>query len=265
MVEKSREVAVVFDGSFDGFLCVIYAVYYCKIIPLSIQSQDKVQLTLDNEMYHVDTDSSQATRVMNGLREKISQDATSCIYHAFLSGEDDKYMAMLQYIQLGFKVGHMVDSHLKEDCVRRVHKLSGHVGREAHLLLGFCRFAETVSGVFYCPITPKNDVLDIVASHFKERLMGQPWVIHDKSRNKAAVYDGKSYVIADVPKEANVVYADGEKETQELWVAFFNALAIEARKNPKLQRQLLPLYFRKHMTEFNQLPNVSSQPRLQDK
>jgi len=258
-------VTIVFDGSFDGFLCVIYAVYYQKIDPVSIQTNDRVQLALGDEMHQVETDSSHASRVMNGLKAKISEDAASRIYYAFLSGEEDKYMAMLQYIRLGFKVGHMVDSHLREDCVRRVHKLSANVGKETHLLTGFCRFAETVSGVFYCQITPKNDVLALVASHFIERLMGQPWVIHDKSRNKAAVYDGKSYVIADVPKEANVVYAEGEKETQELWVAFFNALAIEARKNYKLQRQLLPLYFRKNMTEFNQLPNVSSQPRLQDK
>ncbi|MCL1787687.1 MAG: TIGR03915 family putative DNA repair protein [Defluviitaleaceae bacterium] len=248
-----REVVAVFDGTFDGFLCVVYAYYYCKITPIVIQRQDQVQLTLDSELYQVDTDQDQAGQVLKGLHQKVSEEAAHYVYHAFLSGEEDKYMTIFSYILRGFTLGHMVDSHLQEDCVRGVHKLAKHVGREAHLLTGFCRFAETDNGVYYCAITPKNDVLAILANHFSQRFMNQAWVIHDKSRNQAAIYDGDAFVITKVPRNATVTYAEGEKETQELWTAFFKALAIEARKNSKLQRQLLPLYFRKNMTEFNQL------------
>ncbi|MCL2286493.1 MAG: TIGR03915 family putative DNA repair protein [Firmicutes bacterium] len=253
MVEVRREVVVTFDGSFDGYLCIIYAYYYEKILPLVIQDEYQSQLTLDSEIYFVDTDSDKAARVLKGIREKVSDDAARYVYNAFLSGEDDKYMPIFHYILLGFSVGHMVNSHLKEDCVRRVHKLARHVGRETHLLLGFCRFAEADNGVYYCVITPKNDVLAMVAEHFTQRFMNQAWVIHDKSRNQAAIYDGNTLVITAVPKNATVNYAEGERETQKLWSTFFNVLAIEARKNPKLQRQLLPLYFRKNMTEFNKL------------
>jgi probable DNA metabolism protein len=244
---------VTFDGSFDGFLCVVYDYYYNKINPIIIQHQQQAQLTLEGETYEVITDNKKTTRVLNGLKEKISIESAYKVYYAFLSGEDDKYMPIFRYVQLGFKVGHMVDSHLQEECVRRVHKLSRHVGREAHLLYGFCRFSEADNGVFYCQVTPKNDVLALLANHFSQRFMNQAWVIHDKSRNQAAIYDGNSYIITFVPQNATVNYAEGETETQKLWAAFFKTLAIEARKNPKLQRQLLPLYFRKNMTEFNPL------------
>jgi len=248
-----RDVTVVFDGCFNGFLCVVYAYYYGKISPIIIQRENQAQLTLDQEIYEVVTDNNQATRVLNGMKAKISNIAVNRVYNALLSYEDDKYMAIFNYVLLGFSIGHMVDSHLQEDCVREVHRLAKRVGGEAHLLLGFARFAETESGVLYAVITPKNDVLSLVADHFSRRLMNNAWIIHDKSRNQAAIYDGKSYVIADIPSDVTVKYAAGEKETQELWVKFFNALAIDARKNPKLQRQLLPLYFRKNMTEFNKL------------
>jgi len=249
-----RDVIAVFDGSFDGFLCIVYAYYYYKILPIVIQREDQVQLTLDGEMYHVTTDSSHALRVMKGIQEKISEEAADHICRAFLSGEENKYITIFNYIKLGFSVGHMINSHLQEDCVRGVHSLSRHVGREAHLLSGFCRFAEANNGVYYCVVTPKNDVLSFLADHFSQRFMNQAWVIHDKSRNQAAIYDGNSYVIAAVPKDATVDYAEGEDEIQELWTTFFKTLAIEARKNPKLQRQLVPLYFRKNMTEFNRIP-----------
>jgi len=267
--KDNREVVAVFDGSFDGFLCIVYAFYYEKITPIIIQSEDQVQLILGGEEHRINTCSTQATRVFKGIRDKISEDAATRVYYAFLSGEDNKYMEIFRYIQLGFVLGHMIDSHLQEDCVRRVHKLAGHVGREAHLLFGFCRFAETsnkvspsqseeedfkllayASGVLYCAVTPKNDVLPLLANHFSERFMNQSWVIHDKRRHQAAIYDGKTYVISHVPHNVDVSYAENELETQELWRTFFKALAIEARKNPKVQRQLLPLYFRKNMTEF---------------
>ena len=254
MVESGqtrRNVAVLFDGSFDGFLCVVYAVYYEKIMPLSIQMESQAQLVLDVESCYINTNSERAARVFSAIREKVSIDASYYVYNAFLSYDESRFQSILGYIKLGFKLGHIVDSHLQQDCVRHVHKMANHVGRERHLLLGFCRFAETKQGVYYCEITPKNDVLLLVADHFSQRLMNQQWVIHDKRRGQAAIYDGEYYIIADTPKDATVVYAEGEAETQELWVAFFNALAIDARKNKKLQRQLLLLYFRGNMTEFN--------------
>ena len=250
MVTDKREAHVLFDGTLDGFMCVIYACYYEKIEPLSIQSEEKAQLALGDEPHFIATDRKRAARVLGAIRKKISDEASSKIFYAFLSEDEERFMSLLRYIRLGFSVGHMVDSHLSEDYVKHVRDLARQVGREAHLLCGFCRFAETQQGVFYCTITPKNDVLALLANHFSQRLMNLAWIIHDKRRAQAAVYDGNSFIIAAVPQDATVVYAKGEKETQELWVTFFNALAIKARMNKKLQRQLLPLYFRGNMTEF---------------
>ena len=237
-----------FDGSFDGFLCVVHEVYYKKIIPLNIQTQ--AEITLAENPHHVSTDLTSAERVFSAIKEKISHEAATKIYYAFLSYEQVRFMALLHYIKLGFSVGHMVDSHLHVDYVRQVHKIANNVGREAHLLYGFCRFEQTKQGVLYCKITPKNDVLPLVANHFGQRLMNEAWMIHDKSRNQAAVHDGSGFIITQVPKNISLDYADGEEEVQQQWVTFFDSIAIKARANKKLQRQLLPLHFRQNMTEF---------------
>jgi len=240
--------ALIFDGSFDGFLSVVHACYYEKLNPISIQPAETLTL-IDNARY-IETSHDNAAQVFAAIKKKISQEAANAVYAASLSPEADRYTALLEYIRLGFKVGHMVDSHLQVEYVRRVRDLSRQVWREAHLLFGFSRFVETNSGVFYCKITPRNNVLPLVADHFTRRFMNQQWIIHDKAYNQAAVYDGKSYVIAQNPGDADVIYAPHEEETQDLWVAFWDALSIESRKNWKLQRQLMPIYFRKNMTEF---------------
>ena len=246
-----KKLAVTFDGSFEGFLCVVYAYYYDGIMPLYIQDADNYQQALDIEEYYVSTDFDKALRVQLGIREKISVQAENYLAYAFLAEGDDKFMDMFRYVILGFKTGSAVDNHLQQDYVLGVHKRARYVGGEAHLLSGFCRFAETKQGVFYSAVTPVNNVLSILAEHFADRMMNQAWIIHDKKRHKAAVYDGNRYIIGDVPKFAQVDFCDGEKLIQDLWGAFFDAVTIKERVNKALQRNNLPLRYRGNMLEFH--------------
>ena len=249
-MQDRREVAVLFDGSIEGFLCILYAYYYEGISPLIIQVDGHHQPTLDTEEYFVAADHERAERVQKAIRGKISYSAEHTMAYAFLAEDDDRFMVMFRYLVLGFKVGAALDNHMQEDCVLRVRKLARQVGRETHLLKSFCRFEETEGQTYYCPITPSNYVLPLLAEHFSDRMMNQAWAIHDKRRNKAALYNGETYVIADVPENVNVQHTNNEAHVQALWKTFFNSVNIKERVNPKVQRNLLPLYFRKNMTEF---------------
>jgi probable DNA metabolism protein len=244
------EASVLFDGSYDGFLCVVYAYYYDKIYPLHIQTEEVYQEVLGAEPYYIKTNYIKSSKVLVGIRRKMSNEYAHRLYYASLSGADDIYMDLLKYVVTGFKMGAKADSFLQNDVVLRVHELARQVGREAHLLTGFCRFAETKQGAYYCEISPKNYVLPILAEHFCDRFKNFPWVIHDKSHGLAAVYDCNEYVIAAVPRDANVVLSDNEGEIQDLWVSFFNTIAIRERVSHKRQRRVLPIYFRKYMLEF---------------
>ena len=245
---SAEERTIVFDGSFDGFLSAVYAIYYEKLNPAGIQTQNDI--TLADNLYFVGTNAQHSSRVFTAIKEKISDEAAQTVYYAFLSWEQERFVPIVKYIKHGFSVGSMVKCYLQVDYVRQVQKMAMQTGREAHKLHGFCRFVETKQGVLYAQITPKSNCLVLVAEHFKERLMNEAWLIHDKTRSQAAVYDGNEFVVVGSLKEGDIKLAPGEEETQELWVTFFNNIAIKERVNKKLQRQLLPLYFRKNMTEF---------------
>ena len=253
-----KQLAVTFDGSYEGFLCIVHAYYYDAIMPINIQTDDDYQQALDTEEYYVSTDLNKAMQVQLGIRSKISTEAEGYLTYNFLAEGNERFMDMFRYILLGFKVGREVDRHMQQDYVLGVQKRARYVGREAHLLLGFTRFAETKQGIFYSSISPINDVLALVAEHFRDRMMNQAWVIHDKKRHKAAMYDGNEYVIGRVPKSVTVDFCDKEDFVQDLWVAFFNSVTIQERINKSLQRNLLPLHFRKHMLEFQaNLPHLT--------
>ena len=50
--------------------------------------------------------------------------------------------------------------------------------------------------------------------------------------------------------ELSLQYSEDEKDMQKLWKLFVDTIAIKERKNRDLQRQLLPLWFRKYMKEY---------------
>jgi len=245
-----RNVHAIIENNIESFLCVVYAYYYENILPVGIALDGFYQPQLGVDEYHVITDIVKAQTVYDAVEKKISYASALFVVHAFMAANDDRLMNMFQYIVLGFKKGPDVDAYLQLDYVLATHKNARAVGGEAHLLTGFCRFSETTSGVYYCAISPVNDVLSILADHFSERMNYQNWIIHDTKRNKAAIYNGKEYQITMTPKDAAVEYTDEELLVQDLWKTFFKTVAITERINKKLQRNNLPLHHRKHMTEF---------------
>ena len=239
-----------FDGSLEGFLSVVYSSYYDKRGYDNVFEDTAYQQQLDVDYFYVSTDLTQSTKVMEAVGKRISSEAQSNLCFGCLSNENNRFTPLFHYTRLGFKVGSAVNNYLQDPHVLKVHKLVRYVQHEAHLLTGFCRFKETKSGVYYTSVSPVNNVLPILAEHFRERFMNQPWIIHDTSRGLAAVYDCREYLIEHVHASTKVDYSSDEEFFQELWKAFFTSISIKERENKNLQRNLLPLHFRKHITEF---------------
>ena len=269
IIHMTGKADVLFDGSFEGLMCVVYARYYDKIEPITIRCFGDVAISqlhladitssgelLDEAVLSVtiETDYSKAERVFAALQKKTGEGAQNA-YRAWLSPKK-MYWELFNYVILCFKEGGNAENFKTRDYVLDVQKTASYVGREAHLLTGFCRFVETKTGVFYCDISPVNDVLPILAEHFCERFSEQPFVIHDVRRGTAVIYDTKNYIIQEVGKNAKFEFDAIEEQWQELWSAFHKTIANEQRVNKKLHRQMMPLRFRKHVTEYKYLAEI---------
>ena len=114
---------------------------------------------------------------------------------------------------------------------------------------GFVRFSESASGALYAPLSPDNDIVDILARHFSKRLPEYPFVLHDVKRQKAAVWDGAHLFLAPL-KQAEVMLSADEEGWQKLWKTYFSAVNIPSRERIKQQNGYLPKRYRKFMTEF---------------
>ena len=144
--------------------------------------------------------------------------------------------------------------YLSDPYVHRVFELARNVANEAHYHVEFLRFCELKGGVLLARIGPKNNIVTFITPHFADRLPLENFVIQDENRNIFAVHPaGKDWFLVTGQERmqiAEMPVSEGEEKYGELFCHFFHTIAIKERKNLGLQRNMLPIRYRKYMTEF---------------
>lgn len=239
----------VYDGSFEGLLTAIYEAYYRRKEPSAIMSEQGLQQDLLMRYVHIETDPAKSDRVYTSIWCNISTTALKNVYHTFLSEDPEAGTMIYRYLRLGWKMGSRVDLHLSDETVFKIMDINRRLEFEVHRLMGFVRFRQVEGGIYYSAISPDNNVVELLAPHFAERLSDQQWIIHDVKRKLAALYNRKTWIMSEFT--AGDIPADTAEETQyaRLWKQFFKTLAIPSHTNPKLQRQLMPRRYWEHLVE----------------
>ncbi|MBZ9635440.1 TIGR03915 family putative DNA repair protein [Clostridium sp. FP1] len=240
-------VRYIYDGSFDGFLSVIYDCYYSRV-PESIERESDYNFNILYEDIVIGTDMAKSGKVYRAILEKISQDTLVYVYQAFLSEEHGIELNLFRYIQLGFKLGSKVNDFLTEETVNEVQKISRKVGFEAHRFLGLVRFQE-FKGILYAAIEPTHNIVELIGSHFSLRLKNEKWVIHDVKRKIGIVYENNEMILRDLKFEKLESHEEEELFYQNLWKAFHKSISIEERSNERLQMQHMPKKYWNNLTE----------------
>jgi probable DNA metabolism protein len=246
------------ENSIDGIFTAIYQAWSSGYGHANIKIEEKCDendyfnFELFSEYIMVETNLEQSLMVARSIKSKISLEAYEMVCRAALSDYKGKGDLIYRFLILGFHIGSRIVSHLSNEVVNQVFKLNRYVNNEAHHLLGFIRFTEQENGVLTSVIHPRNNVLTLVTPHFADRLPNERFVIFDQNRNICSLHlPGKSWIIAklhniDLPSYDGII----DDEYKKLWRVFFDNIAIKERNNPKLQRNNLPIRFRKDMTEF---------------
>jgi probable DNA metabolism protein len=150
---------------------------------------------------------------------------------------------------MGWKMGSKVDLNLADDTVFKVADTFRRVEHEVHKMLGFVRFQQVEGGIYYASISPDFNIVELLAPHFAERLSDQKWIIHDVRREIAALFNKGKWIMTEFTAEDIPRDTDEEKYYKRLWKEFFNTLAIPSRRNPRLQRRLMPRRYWEHLPE----------------
>jgi probable DNA metabolism protein len=239
----------VYDGNFNGLLTAIFEAYYSGVCPEKILSCNNLQYSFLDEYRYIETDSKKAEKVCRSIESKISAYALQRAYYVFLADCTDAGTIIFNYLRLGWKMGANVDLCLADDKVLKVHEISRKVEFEFHRMLGLVRFSLAQDGIYYASISPDNNIIELLAPHFAERMPGQCWIIHDVRRGVAAMCNKGSWLIANCFEGDGLEPSDEEIENRRLWRSFYKAVEIKSRENHKLQKKMMPQRYWRHLTE----------------
>lgn len=240
---------LIYDGSFPGLLTAIYQAFRDRIKVAGIILEEEYQAGLFSNKIVVETDLAKSDKVYDAIREKISPHSLRKIYRVYLSEIKNSGLLVYRYLLLGFRMGKRIDNYLNNEIVDQVNKVSRKVGKEAHLLLGLLRFRKIQGGVFYAPFEPDYNIITLLAPHFARRLPDQDWIIHDRKRMLAAIYNREEWVLTELDSLPEPKITEEEKYYQALWQSFYKNVAIESRKNPRLQAQFMPRRYWDYLIE----------------
>lgn len=245
-------IVFLYDGSFEGLLTAIYDAFYSKSKPEEIIRRSFYEPNLISEPIYIKTSTEKYEKVYNAIQNKISYEALSNIFHAYLSDLPRIDTDIYNYIKLGFKLSNKLTLYVHEDIVLKIDKTVKKVTWESVRMLGFVRFKCINSNIYYSSIEPDHNILLLIANHFAERLSNENWIIHDIKREMAIFYNKKEWILTpfDRDNEKKLNSKCDEEFYENLWRNYFKSTAIAERKNDKLQKNHMPFRYWKHLTEI---------------
>lgn len=256
-----EEHVLVCEDSIDGILTGIYEAYQYKK-DHGIESHDWMHLAVKEPEIgrlftcytRIGTDAEKAEKVSRTIKRELGEAVFYDLCLAMTSADEEKADAVYHTVVIGLKYhDRNVFARLREPAVQKAFACQRGAGNELHHYREFLRFAELESGILYAKIGARDHILPFLMPHFADRLPADNFVIYDELSGVFGLHPQyrQWYLASGIDfAEESLVFSGAEAVYSELFTHFCRSIAIESRKNPKLQMNMLPLRFRKYMVEF---------------
>ena len=99
------------DGSVDGIFTAIYRAWEIGTSRTSISVTEGEDMELFSEYRFFEPDSSLAAKVASTIRSRLSPEIFSQVYHAAISGANDRGNVIYHFLIDAFKVGSGIVNH----------------------------------------------------------------------------------------------------------------------------------------------------------
>ena len=234
----------------DGIFTAVYDSYLNKETPDLVTSESMYAIEFLSEVSAIKTDKVKASKVRSAVLKYSSEKVLDDIGIVLLSCSDAKETVIFNFVKSIIDNKRNVSYDFGSKTTADFNTLKERVLTETHRFKGFMRFSETTNGLLYAKFEPDNDIIKLVAAHFRARLNNEAFVLHDVKRNKVAAYDkNKVYFFTpDVP--LSVYINEKELHCRSLWKEYFDAVNIDERKNVRQQKNYMPTRYWKNLTEF---------------
>ncbi len=242
MIPMDNGKVLIYDGSFNGFLTVVYQAFDKKTDVTDIQKNRIAQRGLFSATETVFTKMGKARKVWNGIQSK-SNSAIENIYFAFLSETNGVELLLYRYIKKLFSPTDTLHLNFTTGSMVRIGQLAKAVRKEKHHIETFIRFQLTQDQLRFATISPEFDVLPLITKHFRSRHANQQWLIYDIKRKYGVHHNLKKTEIISLNLNGmyNNVIQEGKTfsgqchNSENQYNDYFKKIDVRSRINAKLR------------------------------
>ena len=213
------------------------------------------QYTLFDEYVHVDADEDKAMSVKGAICKKISPSFYRTVAYCAMAYEEDILDNLYRIMLLGFNYGPEVINMTQYRDIMRNREIYKRLSMEVCRFKEIVRFHQINSSMYVAHIEPKSKLLLSVGEAFADRMPSENWMIVDDVHSEAVIHPkDEEFFYRRLNKEEMdklLLTEQNNDEFTDLWKVFFDSIAIKERENYRCQRNLFPLWTRKHTVEFN--------------
>ena len=243
-----------YDGTFIGFLSVIFETYRLKQAPENIIPESEHQPGLFGSVLFVPTQPDNAARVVKGLNKRCGDGSKRFMYHCFLSEQSRIEMMLYGLVALAVESKENVLENFREPVIRQLHRIERQMHREVHRMHAFVRFQKNQDELYVAFISPDFNVLPLLEPHFRSRYPAMRWLIYDTKRHYGLYYESPSARFVTLEDNTHRIVSEqmltsDESEYQRLWQTYFESVDIPERRNLKLHLQHVPRRYWKYLIE----------------
>lgn len=247
------------EDDLESIYSAIFEAFTLKLDPKKthICLEGRESMEFFTEYIYVDRDEKKAEKVAKALLRRFGYHVYEHLTYILCHSSDKRVDVFYHVIELGLnlKYPETVFNHLANPWVMEGFEMKRKAAKEIMHLLGFLRFDELDNGILFARFHPKTDCILFLARHFADRLPSENFIIYDEKREKCIIhpYRGEWYLRTKVKNEdfSGLNESDAQRWFEMLYKEFCSTIAIQERKNEKLQQNMLPLHFRDCMVEFS--------------
>lgn len=234
------------DNHFLSFLSFIKEEERLHLKDVFLYDKENYQVSFLNPFTPIDYDEEKGYEKLQELGREPS--LLNTLHEAFLSEDPERLFHLHGFYHYYKENGSGVLHDYGHPMVYPVIAMRKKVLRERHKFLGLLRFRRLKGDIYYADFEPTYDILSLLTGHFKQRLTGLSFMIHDKKREKAFLYHEGKEAFSPLSKDTPLEVEDFSFEN--LWRIYHKHISIKERENKKLQRQFVPKKYWKYLPEF---------------
>lgn len=240
------------------WICVLTAIYDAWTSKIGhqnirIEYEPVEQYSFFNEYYRIEADEEKASKVIDAVIGKISYNFYHNLAYTYMAYETDVPDVIYRMMILGFAYGEAVTGMRQFKEVNRYLEIRKRLGREVNRFQEVVRFHKVGNG-YVAHIEPKSRLVVALGPIFSDRMPSENYMIVDDIHHEALIgpADKEFYIMALSEEEMQDIIRTEEAndEFTVMWKKYFDAVAIQERKNDKCQKNMFPVWARKHAVEF---------------